>query len=229
MPSWHISVLYRAKFDLITNKIANAKRLYRALGLSGLFMDLFRAPSLPHRRCLSLTLHRSDSLSCGGLQSLALHRPAAPAAEQQSELGAELLVAQAVDEGAEEARQDVGEEEGGEEDVPEVGGEGPDQVHGEDGRGVGQHADQQLDSMEQDGVPRLPGRHLHGPGALSLALNLYVTLDLNHDLNVNPKGKPAGSAIFQYSISFLQKSDKKPLTTLVLPGPMGNANPGPMN
>ena len=162
----YFSLLYRAKCDLITNKIANAKRSYQPLGPSGLFIHLSRAPSLPYCLCLSLALHRSDSLSCGGLQSLALPRPRAPAGEEQSELVAELLVTHAIDEGAEEARQDVGEEEAGEEDVPEVGGEGPDQVHGEDGRGVGEHADQQLDAVEQDGVPRLPGRHLHGPAVL---------------------------------------------------------------
>lgn len=100
--------------------------------------------------------------------------PCTPTAEQQSELGAQLLVSHAIDEGAEEARQDVGEHEADVENVHEGGGEGLDEVHGDDGRGVGQHAQQQLDPVQQDGVPRLPGRRLQGAAVCSV--------DAPHDL-----------------------------------------------
>ena len=120
--------------------------------------NLFGAASLSRCRCPSVTLQWSDSLSCGGLQSLALPRPRALAGEEQSELGPELLVAHAVDEGAEEAWQDVDQNEGGEEDYSELVGQGPDEGHEYEGRHVGEHADEQLDAVQQDGVPRLPGR-----------------------------------------------------------------------
>ena len=80
------------------------------------------------------------------------------AGEEQSELGPELLVAHAVDEGAEEARQDVDQNEGGEEDYGALVGQDPDEGYDYEGRHVGEHADEQLDAVQQDGVPRLPGR-----------------------------------------------------------------------
>ena len=70
----------------------------------------------------------------------------------------ELLVTYAVDEGAEEAWQDVGDDEGGEEDGGALVGHGPDEGPADERRDVGEHADEQLDAVEQDGVPRLPCR-----------------------------------------------------------------------
>ena len=70
----------------------------------------------------------------------------------------ELLVTYAVDEGAEEAWQDVGDDEGGEEDGGAPVGHGLDEGPADDRRDVGEHGDEQLEAVEQDGVPRLSCR-----------------------------------------------------------------------
>ena len=68
-----------------------------------------------------------------------------------------LLVPDPVDEWAEEARQDAGEQEVGEQDGGALLGEGVEKDHvGERGE-VGQHTDQELECVEQDGVAGLHG------------------------------------------------------------------------
>lgn len=70
---------------------------------------------------------------------------------------AERLVSDAVDERAEQTWQHVGEEEGGEEDLDPALGPGAEQDEVDEGAYVGQHADEQLDSVQQDGVAGVSG------------------------------------------------------------------------
>lgn len=72
----------------------------------------------------------------------------------------ELLVSDTVDEWTEQTRKHVGEQEGGEEDLGAVWRPGGDEDDRDEGREEGQHADEELDSMQQDGVAGVSGRLL---------------------------------------------------------------------
>lgn len=75
----------------------------------------------------------------------------------QPNVAAELLVSDAVDERTEQTWKHVGEQEGGVVDVGPFLGPNGDQEEVEEGGDEGQRADEELDSVQCDGVPGVSG------------------------------------------------------------------------
>lgn len=115
------------------------------------------------------------------------YRVVAFTAEVQPDVAAELLVSDAVDERTEQTWKHPGNQEAAEEDLGTVLGRHGDQNDVDEGRDVRQHADEELDSVQQDGVAGVPGRGLvrtrSCPGSTE-------DLQVGDDQNQEDKGKP---------------------------------------
>lgn len=84
-------------------------------------------------------------------------RTTAWAVNEEPDLVPELRVPDSVDKWTEQTWKNVGEHKGNEEDVGPASGPHCDQCKGDYGRQIGQHADEELDSVKQDGVASIFG------------------------------------------------------------------------
>lgn len=120
------------------------------------------------------------------LQPLLLDSTAAFAEEVHPDVAAELLVSDAVDERTEQAREHVVEQEAAVEDVDSVAGQSGQQDDVDEGGDEGQHADEELDPVQGDGVAGVPGR---GPARTGGCLGREQDLHVGDDHSQEDEGE----------------------------------------
>lgn len=111
---------------------------------------------LKHAKSHVWSFFLKDTCPCSSF-TLFPYRAAEFTAEMLPDVAAELLVSDAVDERAEQTRKHVGKQEAAEEDLGAFLRPTGDKDEVEEGRDEGQHANEQLDSVQQDGVSGVSG------------------------------------------------------------------------